>query len=128
MNIMAEGTGLLGMSANIVGKILSRTFMTGEARLLDIASKIQVKWFMWIGVAGKAIFQFKVRLALMAHGALGYDIFSPWRMLLMTIKTCDLGLVLTAVAGYGCRRILVALHTVCHIQGSQLCLRLMSKC
>jgi len=34
---MAEGTGLLGMSANIVGKILSRALMTGEARLLDIS-------------------------------------------------------------------------------------------
>jgi hypothetical protein len=126
--LMAESTGLLGMGAYEVGKILSRTIMTGKARLLDITRQMEGKGFMWIGMAGKTIFQFKMGLPFMAHGALGYNIFSPWWMLLMTIKTCDRSLVLPTVAGYGCRRILVALHTVCHIQGSQLCFRLMSKC
>jgi hypothetical protein len=100
VDLVAEGTGLLRMGACIVGKILSRALMACKTRLLDISCQVKDKGFMRIGMAGKAIFQFKMGLPLMAHGALGDDIFSPWWMLLVTIKTRNHSLVLTTIAGY----------------------------
>ena len=115
MGLVAEGTRLLGMGAYIVGKILPRTLMTSKTSLLDIIGQVQGKGFMWIGMAGKAIFQFEVGLSLMTNGALRNNILPPWWMLLVTIQTGYRSLVLAAVAGYRCRRILVTLQAVCHI-------------
>ena len=87
VHLMAEGTGLLGMGTFIVGKILSRTLMTGQAWLFYIIGKIERQRLMRVGMTGKAVFQFKVRRALMAHGALRNDFFTPGRMFCMAIKT-----------------------------------------
>jgi hypothetical protein len=50
VDIMAEGTGLLGMGALIVGKILSGALMAGETSILHIICQVQGKGFMWIGM------------------------------------------------------------------------------
>ena len=41
VDLVTEGTGLLGMGAFIVGKILAWAFMAGEARLFYIISQMQ---------------------------------------------------------------------------------------
>ena len=56
----------------------------------------------------------------MAHGALGYNVLTPWRMLLVTVQTCNSSLMHAAVAGYSCRSILVTLDAVGHIKRNQL--------
>jgi len=55
---------------------------------------------MGVGVACQAVFQFKMGLAFMAHGALGDDILAPGRMLLVTVETGNFRPVPAAVAGY----------------------------
>ena len=60
VNIMAEGTGLLGMFALVVGEILSRTLMAGQTGILDIGGQMQGKGLMGIGVAGKAVLKFEM--------------------------------------------------------------------
>jgi hypothetical protein len=107
------------MGAFIIGKVLSRALMTGKAGLFYIISKMKGKRFMRIGVAGKAVFQFKMGPPFVAHGAFRNDIFSPGRMLFMAIKTGNLCLMLSSVAGDRSRLILVAFYTVSHVQGNQ---------
>jgi hypothetical protein len=107
------------MGAFIIGKVLSRALMTGKAGLFYIISKMKGKRFMRIGVAGKAVFQFKMGPPFVAHGAFRNDIFSPGRMLFMAIKTGNLCLMLSSVAGDRSRLILVAFYTVGHLQGNQ---------
>ena len=51
VNLVAEGTRLLGMGTCKVGKILSRAFVTGKTRLLDITGQMQGKGCMRIGMA-----------------------------------------------------------------------------
>jgi len=119
MHIMTERTGLLGMGTCRIGKILPRPLMTGKARLLNIISKIQGKRFMGIGMTGKTVFQLKMGRAFMAHGTLRYDLFTPGRMLAVTIKTGNCGLVFPSVTGDCGRFILVALRTVSHFQCNQ---------
>jgi len=53
MHLVTECTGLLGMGAFIIGKVLSRLFMTGKTGSLYIIGKIERQWFMGIGMAGK---------------------------------------------------------------------------
>jgi len=43
---MTEGAGLLGMSAFIIGEILSRSLMAGKTWFFDIAGKVQGQGFM----------------------------------------------------------------------------------
>ena len=97
VDLMAERTGLLCMGALKIGKILTWSFMAGKARLFDIIGKIQGKRLMGIGMAGKAVLQFKVGLAFMAHRASRYDIFTPGRMLPMAVKTGNCCLVFATV-------------------------------
>ena len=96
---MAERTGLLGMGTFIIDKILPGFFMAGKAGLFYIIGKIQGKRLMGVGMTGKTILQFKVGPALMAHGAFRYDIFTPGRMLPMTIEAGNCCLVHAAVTG-----------------------------
>ena len=95
--LMTERTGLLRMGALKIGKVLTWSFMAGKARLFYIIGKIQGKRLMGIGMAGKAVIQFKVGLTFMAHGASGYDILTPGRMLPMAVKTGNCCLVFAAV-------------------------------
>ena len=67
VDLMAERTGLLGMGALKIGKVLTWSFMAGKARLFYIIGKMQGKRLMGVGMAGKAILQFKMRLAFVAH-------------------------------------------------------------
>lgn len=60
MHIMAECTGLFGMGAFIIGKILPRPFMTGQTRRLYVLTQIQRQRFMGIGMTGKTIFKLKM--------------------------------------------------------------------
>jgi hypothetical protein len=99
MHFVAEGTGLLGMCTFVIGKILSRALVTGKARFFHIICKMQGKRFMRVGVTGQTVFQLKMGPALVAHGTFGNNVLSPWRMLIMTIKTGNSSLVLTAVTG-----------------------------
>ena len=55
---------------------------------------------MGIGMTCQAVFQFKMGLAFMAHGALGDDILTPGRMLLVTVQTGYFRPMLAAVACY----------------------------
>ena len=55
---------------------------------------------MGIGVTRQAVFQFKMGLALMAHGAFGNDFLTPGRMLLVTVQAGYFSAMLAAVAGY----------------------------
>ena len=55
---------------------------------------------MGIGMACQAIFQFKMGLAFMAHGALRDDILTPGGMLLMTVQTGYFRPMPAAVACY----------------------------
>jgi len=73
--------------------------MTGETRLFDIIGQVQGQGFMRVGVTGQTVFQLKMRPAFVAHGALGDDLFTPWRMLLVAVQAGDSSLVLAAVAG-----------------------------
>jgi hypothetical protein len=65
MDFVTEGTVLLGMGGLVVSKILTRTFMAGKAGILNVVSKMQGQRFMRVGVTGQAVFQFKMRPALM---------------------------------------------------------------
>jgi len=123
--LMAEGTELLRMGTLIIGKVLTGPFMAGKTGIFYIRGKIQGKWLMRIGMAAEAVVQFKMGLAFMAPGALRYDIFTPGRMLFMTIKTGNLCLVLAAVTGNCCRFICVTLDAVCHLEGNQFSFCLM---
>ena len=124
---MAERTGLLGMCAFIIGKVLARALMTGKTRLFYIIGKMQGKRLMGVGVAGKTVLQFKMGPALMTHGAFRNDIFAPGRMFTMTVETGNLCLVLASVAGDRSRLILVAFYTVGHLQGDKFRLCVWSK-
>ena len=99
MYLMAESTGLLGMGTLIIGKILAWFFMACKACLFYITSHIQGKRFVGIGMTAQAVFQLIMGFSLMAHGAFRDDIFSPGRMLSMTIKTGNCCLVLAAITG-----------------------------
>jgi hypothetical protein len=48
MDLVAEGTGLLGMGTFIIGEILPRALMTGEAGLFYIRGKVQRQGLMRI--------------------------------------------------------------------------------
>jgi hypothetical protein len=50
--LMAEGAGLLCVGTLIIGEILSRALMAGEARLFHIRCQVQSQWFMRVRVAG----------------------------------------------------------------------------
>ena len=65
--LVAECTGLLCMGALVIGKVLTWSFMAGKARLFYIIGKVQCKRLMGVGMAGKAILQFKMRHTFMAH-------------------------------------------------------------
>jgi hypothetical protein len=71
---------------------------------------------MWIGVAGKTVFQLKMGYALMAHGTLRNGIFAPGKMLFMAIKTGNLCLMFAAVTGNCSGLVLVAFYTVGYLQ------------
>ncbi len=124
---MTERTGLLGMCAFIIGKVLARALMTGKARLFYIIGKMQGKRLMGVGVAGKTVLQFKMGPALMTHGAFRNDILPPGRMLTMAVKTCHLCLVPPSVAGDGSRLILVAFYAVGNLQADTFCFCVRSK-
>ena len=68
-----------------------------------------------------------MRPAFVAHGALGNDVLSPWRMLLMAIQAGYSSLVLASIAGYCCRFILVAFHAICHFKRNPFRFNLMGK-
>jgi hypothetical protein len=121
MYIVTECTGLLRMSTLIVGKIPTRAFMAGKARLFYVISKMKSKRFMWIGVAGKAVVQFKVRFAFVTHGTLWNGIFAPGKMLCMAIQTGNFCLVFAAVTGNCSGLVLVALRTISYIKSYQFC-------
>ena len=67
MYIMTESTGLLCMGTFIIGKILARSFVAGKALIFYIIGKIEGKGLMGIGMAGKAVLQFIMGFALVAH-------------------------------------------------------------
>ena len=67
MYIMTESTGLLCMGTFIISKILTRSFMAGKALIFYIIGKIEGKGLMGIGMAGKAVLQFIMGFALVAH-------------------------------------------------------------
>jgi len=127
VDLMAEGAGLLGMGRLVIGEILARSFVTGETRFPDVIGKVQGQWFMRIGVTGEAVLQFKMRPALMAHGTRRDDFLAPWRVFLVAVQAGDGSLVLAAVAGYGCRFILMAFDAVSHLKRSQFCFCFQSK-
>ena len=58
MYIMTESTGLLCMGTFIIGKILTRSFVAGKARIFYIIGKIEGKGLMGIGMTGKTVLQF----------------------------------------------------------------------
>jgi hypothetical protein len=88
------------MSALIIDEVLAGSFMASETRFFYVISKLQVKRLMGIGMAGKAVLQFKMGPAFMAHRAFRYDIFPPGRMLAMAIKAGNRCLVHAAVTCY----------------------------
>jgi hypothetical protein len=112
VHIVTERTGLFSMRTFIVGEILSRSFMTGEAWFFYIIGKLKGKRFMGIGVAGEAVFQLEVGLSLMAHGAFRDDVLTPGRMFCVTVQAGNFCLVFAAVIGDGCGCILVTFYTV----------------
>jgi len=116
VNLVAERTILLGMLARVIGKILSRTFMACQAGILNIRGKMQGQRLMGVGMAAEAVFKFEMSLPFMTLRAFRDNIFTPGRMLLMAVETGYFRLMFTAVAGYGCRFILVALNTVRHLK------------
>lgn len=120
VDLMAEGTGFFGMGTFIVGEILARPLMAGKACILNIGSQVEGQWFMRVRVTGQAVLQFKMRPAFMTHGAFRDDILTPWRMLLVAVQTRNLGFMFAAVAGNGCRLILVTFDTVCHLKSNTL--------
>jgi hypothetical protein len=99
VHLMTEGTGLLGMCTLIGGKILPRSLMACKAWLFYVIGKIQGKGLMGIGMAGKAVLQFKMGPALMTHGTFRNNIFSPGGMLTMAIETGYCCLMHPAVTG-----------------------------
>ena len=116
--LMTERTGLLCMGALIIDEVLTGSFMTGEARFFYVISKLQVKRLMGIGVAGKAVFQFKVGLSLMTHGTLRNDVLTPGWMFCVTVKTGNCCLVFAAIIGDRGGCILVTFYTVRNIQSN----------
>ena len=52
MRFMAVGAGQFGMSALIVGKILSRAFMAGQTGLFQIVGKMEYQGLMGVRVTG----------------------------------------------------------------------------
>ena len=124
---VAERTGLFGMGGLVIGEVLARPLMAGETRFFYVIGKVQGQWFMGIGVTGQAVFQLEMRPAFMAHGTLGDNVLTPWRMLLVTVKTGDGGLMLAPVAGNCCRFILVAFDAVRHLERNPFRFRLMNK-
>lgn len=117
--IMTERTGLLSMGTFIIDKILTRSFVAGKAGLFYIIGKVQGKGLMGIRMAGKAVLQFIMGFALVAHGALRDNIFTPGRMLSMTVKAGNCCLVLAAVTGDCCRGILVTFHTIGNLKANK---------
>ena len=60
VDLVAEGAGLFGVLARVIGEILSRTLMAGQAGILDVGGQAQGQGFMGIGVAGKAVLKFEM--------------------------------------------------------------------
>lgn len=58
VHLMTEGTELFCMGTFIIGKILTRSFVAGKARIFYIIGKIEGKGLMGIGMTGKTVLQF----------------------------------------------------------------------
>lgn len=112
MDIVAEGTGLLGMGAFVAGEILARTFVAGQAGLLDVSGEVECQRLMGVGVAGETVFQLKMRSAGVTALAFWDRVGSFGKVLNMAIAARHLGLVLAAVGGNGCRLLGMAFDTV----------------
>ena len=120
VDLVAERTILLGMHAWVIGKVLTRTIMAGQTGVLDIGSKMQGQGLMGIGVAAETVLKFEMIPILMTLRALRDNVFPPGRMFFMAVEAGDLCLMLTTVAGNGCRFILVALDAIRHLENNPL--------
>ena len=110
--LVAEITGLLSMLARELLELLALLFMAGQTGSHQIAGKYDAERIVRIDVAPQAVFQLIMRLALMAHGALGDDLLAPGAMLQVAFKTRYRSLVLALVGRNGGGLLLVALHAV----------------
>lgn len=126
MHIMTEGTGLFGMLALVFGNPLKFLCMTGAAFGLGVLRKFKRSdGHVGVCMTTHTILELEmgsVRI-IMAAGTFGNKVFAVGKMLDVTIKAGNFGLMLSPVGGNPLRLLIMAFYAIRHLQLGSFFLR-----
>ena len=126
MHIMTEGTGLFGMLALIFGNPLKFLRMTGAAFGLGVFRQFERSdGHMGVCMTTHTILELEMGCVsiIMAAGTFGNKVFAVGKMLDVTIKAGNFGLMFPPVGGDPLRFLSMAFYAIRHLQMGSFFLR-----